>query len=255
MVPRKDLAFDTEDVPVSVQKNKLALPSPPLGLFTRSEIEKYVNDHEGKVLLRAFCPECEDGLSCHHAEERKIIAFGRDDMWFQCGLRMWFFLGEDIELATTVDADALDIFLQSGHPAVRNERVISEIPPLLSWQFFQNDQVLIRAKAWRELLPVRTQPSEDWIGEGVVQMVDLFSCVVLVNSELQCIPKTKLRRKIVVGMMVEVLPGAAGILRALQSGPERSPHAFDGRMGFVTGLDVMAGIATVAVDKDIFVCV
>jgi hypothetical protein len=102
------------------------------------------------------------------------------------------------------------------------------------------------------------ESSEDWIGEGVVQMVDIFSCVVLVNSETQCVPKTRLRRKIVAGMMVEVLPGAVGIVRAWQSSgesSEHSPHAFDGRMGFVTGLDKGVGIATVVINGDISVCV
>jgi hypothetical protein len=55
--------------------------------------------------------------------------------------------------------------------------------------------------------------------------------------------------------MVELLPGATGILRPRRNmGSELSAHAFDSHIGFVTGMDHSFGVATVAIDGEHSVC-
>lgn len=236
MVPRKNtMTFEPPD-------DLLPHLRPPLSLFHRAQLNDYKKDSDGELSLQVHCPRCAHGSFCSHDEERKLVVVGDQRIWVQSGLRMWTVSQDRIELATSISSEVLNLFLDSGHPALRNERVISQIPPLSSWQFFENDKVGIRAKAWVELLPLHTDagPVEDWIGEGVIQTVESFSCIVLINSERQLFPKTQLRRQLAMQMMVELLPGAAGVVH-------------DGKTGFVTGLDDVRGIATVAIDLGISV--
>lgn len=211
MVPRKDVMTlePDKDVPPHLR--------PPLSLFLRAQINNYVNDSEGRVPLQVHCPQCGHGSSCSHSDERKFAVMGQQNVWIQCGLRMWTVSKDHIEVAKSISSEALNLFLESGHPALRNREVLTQIPPVLSWQFFATDKVRILAKAWPELLPWCPESTDtNWVGEGVVQEVDILSCMVLVNSELQSIPKTRLRRQMAVGMMVELLPGAAGIIQRMR---------------------------------------
>ncbi|KAF9062071.1 hypothetical protein BDP27DRAFT_1428269 [Rhodocollybia butyracea] len=220
---------------------------PPLSLLSRAQINQYVEDSDGTVSLRVACPMC-DPKPCGHDDKRKFAIVG-EQLWIQSSLRMCLVGKKHIEPATSITSEELNLFLESEHPALSNEHVIRMIPPLSSWQFFENETVEIRANAWVELLPSSMDTAEDWIGEGVIQKVDVVSCVVLLNSDTQSVPKTRLRRKLAVHMMVELLPGATGtIRRSRKVGPECSAHAFDGQTGFVTALDEGHGMATVQID-------
>lgn len=222
---------------------------PPLSLLRRAEIDNYINSSDEVVPLSVICPVCEDGSFCSHPEERKILVVGHQQIWLQSGLRMWT-QTHSIKAAASISAEALTLFLESRHPALQNPHVISNIPPISSWQFFENDHVLIRATAWGELCLSYQEFVNDWNAEGVIQKVDLLSCVVLVKSEPQSIPKTRLRRKIDVKMMVELLPGATEIVQLPGELPRgRSTPALDGKIGFVTGLDDESGVATVSIDQ------
>lgn len=115
---------------------------------------------------------------------------GQQNVWIQCGLRMWTVSKDHIEVAKSISSEALNLFLESGHPALRNREVLTQILPVSSWQFFATDKVRILAKAWPELLPWCPESTDtNWVGEGVVQEVNILSCMVLVNSKLQSIPK------------------------------------------------------------------
>ncbi|KAF9070194.1 hypothetical protein BDP27DRAFT_1362774 [Rhodocollybia butyracea] len=104
-----------------------------------------------------------------------------------------------IELGTSIASELLSMFLASGHPALHH--------PVTKFALGQN--------LWRSAESVNSASTVQWIGEEVIKKVQALSCVIHINSQDMLFPKTQLRRNIAVGMMVELLPGAAGVIHQM----------------------------------------
>lgn len=182
----------------------------PLGLITRADCKKYSS--LTKTHPQVLCKhQCSDAATCDHDDEVKTTIIGDEKIWVQCGLRMIQRHLSQLAPASSISNEAAKLFLESNHPALREESILSQIPPPPSWHFFENDKVIIisdAAKAWGHLLGTISL-----LGgverEGIIQQVETLSCAVLVDGKLETISKTRLRRQLAVGMNVAMFSGAS----------------------------------------------
>ncbi|KAJ3851027.1 hypothetical protein EV368DRAFT_66088 [Lentinula lateritia] len=144
-----------------------------------------------------------------------------------------------LEETTNISLNASRLFFDSLHPLLFDKRVLLQIPPPDSWHLFsEGEEVHVLSQAWAHPLASLYQRDGTTL-DGVIRRVNGLTCMVLIDGTCRTISTTRLRRKISVGMQVQ-----------LSEGTSEETSTMGGRLGLVHEIKLENWTASVMLDKN-----
>ncbi|KAJ4493131.1 hypothetical protein C8J55DRAFT_485829 [Lentinula edodes] len=236
LVPRVNLQIRSElDIP---DIDDAFIKRSPLCLWDRNQCESVIKITQEEP-LRWWCPSCSisDENRCFHEQSNKIVAFR--NRAYQSGLALEIMKVTQLEETTNISLNASRLFFDSLHPLLFDKRVLLQIPPPDSWHLFsEGEEVHVLSQAWAHPLASLYQRDGTTL-DGVIRRVNGLTCMVLIDGTCRTISTTRLRRKISLGMQVQ-----------LSEGTSEETSTMGGRLGLVHEIKLENWTASVMLDKN-----